>query len=149
MKIRNGKIKHISKKLIAGALTFALVAPLAGCDAISIDNINYVVSEQGTASFTIDSKTLEYCSFYRVYNNKLDKEYYTIALRDEFNGSYFIKIYDIFTKEQLKISESSFNAITSVNHYLEEMNIDKESYTDIELKEFLDGFCEKQKVKTK
>lgn len=148
MKIKNGKIKNISKKIVAGALTFVLVAgPLAGCDTISIDNINYVSSEQG--EFTIDDKTLEYCSFYRVYNNKLDKEYYTIGLRDEFNGSYFIKIYDIFTQEELKISESVFRAIKPVNHYLGELYIDKEFYTGVELKEILDNFCENQKVKTK
>lgn len=150
MKIKNGKIRNISKKIVAGALTFALVGvPLAGCDAISIDNINYVSKEQGNIGFTIDYTTLEHCSFYRVYNNKIDKEYYTICLIDEYNGSYFIKTYDIFTKEELKISESSFRAIKPVRHYLEELDMVKESYTETELNELLELFCSNQKVKTK
>lgn len=143
MKIKQGRIKNINKKIIAGALTFALIGvPLAGCDAISIDNINYVSNEQGDINFTIDYKMLEHCSFYRVYNNKIDKEYYTICLIDEYNGSYFIKTYDIFTKEELKISENSFKAITAVSHYLKELDMVKESYTETELKEILNVFVE-------
>lgn len=150
MKIKNGKIKNISKKLVAGVLTFALVgAPLTGCDAISIDNIKYVSNEQGNMDFTIDYKTLEYCSFYKVYNNKLDKEYYTIGLRDEYNGSYFIKVYDIFTKEEIMISDGTFRSIKQVNHYLEELDMTKDLYTDDELKEVLETFCANQKIKTK
>jgi hypothetical protein len=150
MKIKQGRIKNINKKLVAGALVFVLVSvPLTGCDAISIDNINYVVNEQGNMGFTVDYNTLQYCSFYRVYNNKLDKEYFTICLIDEYNGSYFIKTYDIFTKEELKISENSFRAIKPVNHYLEELGMVKESYTETELNELLELFCSNQKVKTK
>ena len=145
MKIKQGRIKNINKKIVAGALTFALIGvPLAGCDAISIDNIKYVSNEQGNMDFSIDYATLEHCSFYRVYNNKIDEEYYTICLIDEYNGSYFIKTYDIFTKEEIKISENSFKAITAVSHYLKELDMVKESYTDDELKEVLNIFIEKQ-----
>lgn len=145
MKFSKGKLKNINKKLVTGALVFALASfPLAGCDAISIDNINYVTNEQGDMAFTIDCNTLEHCSFFRVYNNKIDKEYYTIGLIDEYNGSYFIKTYDIFTKEEIKISECSFKAITAVSHYLKDLDMVKESYTEEELKEILNIFLENQ-----
>ena len=145
MKIKNGKIKNLSKKIIAGVLTFSLVGvPLTGCDAISIDNISYKENEQGNISFTVNRENLNYCSFYRVYNNKIDKEYYTIAFKDEFNGSYLIKYYDIFTKEEIKYSENSFRAVISVNDYLEGLDLTKDLYTDDELKEVLDTFIEKQ-----
>lgn len=149
MDIKKGKIRNISKKLVTGALVFTLVGfPLMGCDAISIDNISYASDEQGNMMFNIDYNMLKHCSFYRVYNNKIDKEYYTICLIDEYNGSYFIKTYDIFTKEELKISENSFKAITAVSHYLKEIDMVKDSYTETELKEILNVFIE-SKVKSK
>lgn len=145
MKIKQGRIKNINKKLVAGALVFALaLVPLAGCDAISIDNINYVTNEQGNIDFTIDSNTLYYCSFYEVHNNETNEDYYTIGFRDEYNGSYFIKIYDVFTKEELKVSEKSFRSIKQVNHYLDELDMVKQSYTEAELREVLNTFVENQ-----
>ena len=150
VKIRSGKIKNISKKLVVGVLTFTLTTiPLAGCDAISIDNISYTTNKQGDVGFSIHREVLKYCSFYRVYNNKTNKEYYTIGFMDEYNGSYLIKYYDIFTKEEIKYSENTFNSIISVNDYLNELGIEKELYTDVELKEVLDTFLKKQKVKIK
>lgn len=144
MKLKSGNIKNINKKLIAGALVFTLVSvPFAGCDSVSIDSINYVTTEQGN-SFTVNRETINYCSFYRVYNNKVDKEYYTIAFKDEFNGSYFVKYYDIFTKEEIKYSENSFKSIMPVNDYLEENDMVKEVYTSAELEEILNIFVEKQ-----
>lgn len=148
MNLKKGKVKNINKKIIAGVLTFALVTiPLTGCDAVSLDNISYSTNDQGDLNFSINSETLKYCSIYRVYNNKLNKEYYTIGFMDEYNGSYLIKYYDIFTKEEIKYSENAFNSIISVNDYLKEIGMEKESYTDVELKEILDTFLEKQKVK--
>ena len=68
---------------------------------------------------------------------------------DEFNGSYLIKYYDIFTREEIKFSENSFKSIISVNDYLEELGVEKDLYTDAELCGILDTFSEKQKVKIK
>ena len=150
MKIEKGKIKNISKKLVTGALMFSLVmVPLTGCDSISIDNINYSTNEQGKIGFTINDKDLQYCSFYEVYDNKSHNMYYTIGFRDEFNGSYFIKIYDVFTKKELKISEYSFRSVKLVKEYLNEQNISKDEYTELDLKDVLNSFSSKQKVKSK
>ena len=71
---RKYKIQNINKKLIAGVLTFALAAiPLTGCDAVSLDNISYKTNTNGEMSFTVSKEILNYCSFYRVYNNKINK----------------------------------------------------------------------------
>jgi len=143
VKFSKGKFKNINKKLIASALALTLTSfSLAGCDDISISSINYSTNEQGDMDFTVNYDILKHCSFFRVYNNKIDKEYYTIGLIDEYNGSYFIKTYDIFTKEEIKISECSFKAITAVSHYLEDLDMVKESYTEEELKEILNIFLE-------
>lgn len=143
MKISKGIIKNVNKRLLCGALVLTLLTiPLTGCSDISIEDINYTTNAQGEMDFTIDSKTLGYCSFFEVYNKKLDKKYYTIGFIDEYNGSYFIKIYDIFTKEELKISDGTFRSIKRVDHYLQELDMVKDSYTEAELKDLLDEFIQ-------
>ena len=142
MNIKNGKIKNINKKIVAGTLVFVLVAvPLTGCNAVSIDDIKYIKNEQGYVQ-SIDSirkDTLKYCGIYKVRNIKEDKLYYTICLRDDFNGTYEVKYYDIFTGEELKHSNYSFHLVEILDEYLVE---DKETYKEEELREILNIFVD-------
>ncbi len=146
MDVRKGRINNINKKIIAGALVFALAGvPLAGCNAVSIDDIKYSTNVNGDIQGidgVVSSNTLNYCSFYTVYNNETNERYCTIGLMDEWNGTYFIKYYDIFTKEELVPAKFSFKSIKSVNEYLNEINKIKQEYTEEELKQILNMFVE-------
>ena len=150
MKIKSGKIKNISKKIIAGALTFALVTiPLTGCDSISIDSIQYVTNKDGESKYLISNEVLEYCSFYKVYNNKTNEGYYTIGLQDVWNDSLLIKYYDIFTKEELTPASFAIKSLASVKSYLTEDEVINNEYREEELKEILNKFIETQEKNKK
>ena len=141
MKIKSGTIKNISKKLVAGALTFALVmVPLDGCDSVSIDSIKYTVSSGEVTKKGISNENLEYCYFYEVYNNKTKEKYYTIVFQDVWNGGYLIKYYDIFTEKQLMQSDFVIKYMDPIKKYLEEENLIKNEYTEEELKEILSNY---------
>lgn len=150
MNLKKGKVNNINKKLIASLAALTLVTTgLTGCSNVAIEDINYVVnSEDGTKSIsgTVSYETLKYCGFYKVYNNKTDERYYTIALQDEYNGSYMVKYYDIFTGEQLNYSDYAFKSIDTVERYLVDLNMVKDKYTKEELQELLNVFINNQKV---
>lgn len=148
MKFSKGKINNINKKLIASALVLTLVSTgLTGCSDVSIEDIRYVQNEQDSKpgiSGTVNYETLKYCAFYKVYNNKTNERYYTIALQDAYNGSYMVKYYDIFTGEQLNYSDYAFKSIDTVENYLVDLDIIKQEYTEQELKELLNIFINNQ-----
>ena len=146
MEFGKGKFNNINKKLIAGALALTFVTTgLTGCSDVSISEISYTVNEQdGSKSIdgAVGYETLKYCSFYRVYNNKTNVKYYTIALQDAYNGSYMVKYYDIFTGQYLNYSDYAFKSIDTVENYLINLDMVKEEYTVEELKELLNKFIE-------
>lgn len=143
------KINNISKKAIAGAMTFVLITTgLAGCSNVSIEDISYVESEKNNTKAingTVSYDTLKYCAFYKVYNNKAPKgKYYTIALQDAYNGTLFVKYYDIFTGVELKYGNYGFKSIETVENYLINLDMVKKEYTEEELKELLNIFINNQ-----
>jgi len=137
-------IKNINVKVISGILAFTLVTSLSGCANVSIDNIKYKKDEQGYVQCienTIGINTLKYCAIYKVRNVEEQKLYHTICLRDDFNGTYQVKYYDIFTGEELKHSNYNFRMIEDLDDYLEQ---DKLEYTEEELREMLNKFLQKE-----
>jgi hypothetical protein len=151
LELGKGKITNISKKIFTLGLTFALATVgLTGCADVSIDDIKYVTDEQESIQSiknSVSYETLQYCSFYNVYNNKKDKRYYTIGLKDEWNGTYLIKYYDIFTKEEFVRSDFAFHSIATVQEYLVENNLVKAEYTEEELQSILNQFVEEYENK--
>ena len=148
MKFGKGKINNINKKLIASALALTLITTgLTGCSDVSIEDISYVQNEQDNTqsiSGAVKYETLKYCAFYKVYNNKTDERYYTIALQDEYNGSYTVKYYDIFTGQYLNYSDYVFKSIDTVENYLVNLDMVKDEYTEEELKGLLNVFINNQ-----
>lgn len=142
------KINNISKKALAGAMAFVLITTgLSGCSDVSIEDISYVQTEQDNAPSiegTVSYETLKYCAFYKVYNNKTEERYYTIALQDAYNGSYMVKYYDIFTGHQLDYSDYAFKSIDTVENYLVDLDMVKEEYTKEELNNLLNIFLNNQ-----
>ena len=141
------KFNNISKKAIASAMSFVLITTgLAGCSNVSIEDISYVENEHDNTKAingTVNYETLKHCAFYKVYDNKSPKgKYYTIALQDEYNGSYFVKYYDIFTGVELKYSNYGFKSIEAVENYLISLDMVKKEYTEEELKGLLNKFIE-------
>lgn len=146
MKFNKGIVKNFNKRLLAGAIALTFAAtPLVGCSDVSINDIEYTTNDQGYVrkiEDTVSYNVLEYCSFYTVYNNKTNEKYYTIGLKDEWNGTYFIKYYDIFTKQELVYSDYAFHSIDSVKDYLTEQNNIKKQYTLEDLKQILSQFVD-------
>lgn len=147
MKFSKGKVNNINQKLISGALAFALLTTgLTGCSDVSISEISYTVNEQdGSQNIdgTVSYETLKCCSFYKVYNpNKPNGKYYTIALKDDYNGTLFVKYYDIFTGVELKYGNHGFQSIETVENYLINLDMVKKEYTEEELKGLLNKFIE-------
>ena len=152
MKISKGVVKNINKKLIASTLAVTLLSlPLTGCSNVSIDDIKYSTKTEQTQDIinSVSYDTLKYCSFYNVYNNKTEERYYTIGLKDEFNGTYLIKYYDIFTGQELKYENYAFKSIETVENYLLENNNVKKEYSGLELKEILNQFVQTQQQNKK
>jgi len=107
-------------------------------------DIEYTKSGQSSVQEiknTISLDTLYYCSFYTVYNQKTEERYYTIGLKDEFNGTYLIKYYDIFTGEELKYSNFAFHFVDTLESYL---NDEEKEYTKEDLRVILNDFIKKQ-----
>lgn len=153
MKIKNGKIRNLNKKLIAGALTFVLITvPLTGCDARTVldDNISYETNESGYISGitgTVSYEFLKNCRFCKVENKITEETYYTIG----FNVRTYrwIEGYDIFTKQDFSKGRYGLEIVDSVVLWLENLNKAKTEYTEEELREVLNIFIEKQEAKSK
>ena len=146
MKFSKGIVKNVNKKLIASTLAVTLITTgLTGCiNDVSIDDIKYTTNDQGLVQGienSVSSETLKYCSIYKVYNQQLESRYYTICLRDDFNGSYAVKYYDIFTGQELKYSDYVFREVEILDDYLDK---NKKEYTELELKEILNQFVQTQ-----
>lgn len=145
MKIKNGIIKNINTKLLAGTLVLTLLTTgLAGCT--SIEDIKYTKNESGYIQGidgTVSYETLKSCDFYKVKNNIIQEEYYTILLYD-FNFWDKNRLYDVFTKQDLTEGNFNFEAIDRVENYLISFNMVKEEYTEEDLKEILNKFIEIQ-----
>lgn len=79
MKLKNGKIGNINKKLLAGALALTFAATsLTACSEES-GKFDYSVNEQGVyeVAGTIDYQKFKYCSFLVIKNSSYDiLEYY-------------------------------------------------------------------------
>ena len=156
MKFSKGIVKNVNKRLLAGAFAATIIATgLTGCTgAVSIDDIKYKKDEKGyvqNIQENISVDTLKYCEIYKVYDQKEEKRFYTICLRDDFNGSYHVKYYDIFTGVELVYSDYRFLSVGSLDEYLVE---DKTEYSEEELRGMLNSFVEtkenqKQLVKEK
>lgn len=143
MKFSKGVLNNVNKKLIASTLAVAFtLTSLTGCKDVSINDIKYIKNNQGYVQGidTVKKETLEYCGVYKVRNIKEERLYYTICLRDDFNGTYEVKYYDIFNGEELKYSDYTFNEVETLSDYLDK---EKKEYTEIELKEILDKYNEK------
>ena len=150
MKFSKGIINNINRKLIAGslALTF-LTTPLTGCSKVSINDIKYIKNDQGYVQGieeSVSCDTLKYCNFYEVYNQATESRYYTICLRDDFNGTYEVKYYDVFTGQELKYSDYVFSEVETLDDYLDK---EKTEYSEKELKEILNKVIEIQKENNK
>ena len=144
MHFSKGKIQNINKKILTGSLALILLTTgLTGCASVSIEDIKYKKNEQGYVQSleTIKNDTLKYCGIYKVRNNKEDKLYYTICLRDDFNGTLQVKYYDIFTGEELKYSDCVFNMVEVLDDYLDS---EKTEYKEEELKNILNEFVQKE-----
>ena len=145
MKIKQGKIENINKKIIAGALTFTLVAlPLMGCDSITIESIKNTEVSGEVVKTNVNIDSLAYCFFAEVYNRKNDERYYTIVFEDVWNGGYLIKRYDLFTEEKLIPENFVIKSMVNVKKYLAEENLIKNQYSEEELKDILNEFVLKQ-----
>lgn len=149
MKIKNGKIKNINKKLIAGLLTFTLITvPLTGC--LSIDDISYSRDESGYINGidgTVSYDFLKHCRFCKVQNNITNESYYTIGFN--ITTYRYESGYDIFTRQDWYKGDFELEVYDSVEIWLENFNKVKEEYTEEELREILNIFVEKQQQKKK
>ena len=149
MKISNGTVKNINKKLIAGILAISLSTTLTGCGSSYIRDINYTRDEneyingfEGTIAYW----NLEKCNFIKVHNNITDEEYYTIGLTDGWSE----KLYDLFTRQYLEDSKVfEVEYLDTVYTWINALGMSKDCYTEEELRELLNIFIEKQEEKDK
>ena len=149
MEIKNGKIKNLNKKLIAGALAFVLITvPLSGC--VSIEDINYTKDESGYRDGidgAVSYDFLKRCRFCKVENKITGESYYTIGFG--VSDYRWIEGYDIFTRQDFRKGDFGLDIYDSVQMWLENLNMVKDEYTEEELREILNIFIEKQNVKSK
>ena len=144
MKIKQGRIKNINKKILAGTLALTLLTcGLSGCT--SIKDIEYRRNEQGYVDgieSNVNYKFLEKCRFCKIENKITEETYYTIV----YNASNYrwVEGYDIFTGQNLFEGSYNLEIIDSVKQWLNNLNMVKDEYTEEELKEILNKFIEKQ-----
>ena len=145
MKIIKGKIKNVSKKIIAGTLGTVIIITtpitLTGCSTVK--SINYVKNEQGDGqciSGTVDYEILKQCDFYKIFNFISKKEYYTILYKEWLFGNY----YDIFNNNKMYIKKFDGEKISSVESYLNSVDMVKDKYTEEELRDILNKFILEQ-----
>lgn len=111
MKIKNGKIKNINKKLISGALVFTLVmVPLTGCEGY--EKFEYTTNEQGeyVASGRIDYELLSGYYFLVIENSTYNVVEYYIADEIKHTGVYsptYSTYEDIFSGQQIFTTKDS------------------------------------------
>lgn len=147
MKLKNGKIGNINKKLLAGALALVFTATsFVGCATIS--DIDYTTNEQGyvdgLSSKISYTKYIEKCSFIKVKNNIINDEYYTIGIRLFTDDLLDICCFDLFTRQNLSLGDFELEYVDDVNEYLVAYNMVKDEYTEEELREVLNLFIENQ-----
>jgi len=148
--IKRGRIKNISKKLIAGALVFTLVAvPLTGCE--EYESFEYTTSEQGqyVASGKIDYKLLKTRYFLVIENSGYDVTEYYLAKETRHNNRYgpsYTTYADIFSNQTVFDSRSDGNrqilVCDKIEDYLCATNNIKASYTVEEVKSILEQLKE-------
>lgn len=159
MKLKNGKIGNINKKLLAGALALVFTTTsFVGCKLnTNKNNVTYITNESGNIvgfEGTIDFYELANYSFFEVKNNIKNEKYYTIACLKKDKQGKIVSINDIFTNEDLNSSVFETKMHSNVAEYLLAYNMVKDEYTEEELREVLNFFIEsrekdntKQKVK--
>jgi len=150
MKLKNGKIGNINKKILAGALVLVLTTTaLVACKSNTSD-ITYITDESGNIvgfNGTINFYDLANYSFVEVKNNIKNEEYYTIACFKENKPGKISSINDIFTNEDLNSNTFETNIHCNVAEYLLINNMTLAEYTEENLREALNLFISNQEKK--
>ena len=146
MKLKNGKIKNINKKLLTGALVFTLISTsFVACSAEG--KFDYNVNEQGEyeVSGTLDYNNLKKCCFLVIKNNTYDtNEYYiTYKTTNYYRGTITNHEYYDVLNNQLVFdtkANSSRNILLeeNISDYLYATNNIKSTYTKEDVEEILD-----------
>lgn len=136
---------NIKKGAIALAFITTIAFTTPGCGA-SIDDITYETNANGyieSIEGTISYDFLEHCYFAKVTNNVTDETYYTISLVNDYGPT--IKYYDIFTKQNLhNVDAFDVECYDNITVWLNALNMTKSEYTEVELRELLNIYIEKQ-----
>jgi len=167
MKLKNGKIKNINKKLLTGALVFTLISTsFVACSDES--RFDYSVNKQGEyeVSGTLDYNIFENCYFIVIENIAYDTNEYYITYRSTnyYRATPISHKYTNVLNNQLVINaeidspeiDGSRNILSeeNISDYLYATNNIKGTYTKEDVEEILEQLRQnyinknnKQKVK--
>lgn len=148
MKIKNGVVKNINKKILSGAVALTLLTvSLTGCTSQKYQKFEYSVNEQGEyqVNGTIDYELLKNCWFLVIDNPKYNiKEFYIC------DGIYHWAKYsedcysyaNIFNNQEVfnpkKDGNRSIIFSTKVDEFLLAYNNVKANYTKEDIEQLLE-----------